>query len=104
MHTGILMWEVFTGGVMPYDKMKNVDVVDYVCTSGKRLEKPAQCPEKIYKVMMQCWHKVSIIISNFIIKVVFFIELLIIQLIIHTHHLHRSQTNLPKNNFHTFNM
>ncbi|XP_069129754.1 tyrosine-protein kinase Btk-like isoform X2 [Argopecten irradians] len=54
---GILMWEVFTGGVMPYDKMKNVDVVDYVCTAGKRLEKPAQCPEKIYKVMMQCWHK-----------------------------------------------
>ncbi|XP_060078276.1 tyrosine-protein kinase Btk29A-like [Ylistrum balloti] len=52
---GILMWEVFTGGVMPYDKMKNVDVVDYVCHNRKRLEKPAACPEKIHKVMMQCW-------------------------------------------------
>lgn len=53
---GILMWEVFTGGVMPYDKMKNVDVVDFVCHNRKRLEKPAACPEKIYKVMLQCWY------------------------------------------------
>ncbi|XP_062608215.1 tyrosine-protein kinase Tec-like [Saccostrea cucullata] len=52
---GILMWEIFTGGVMPYDKMKNVEVVDYVCHSRQRLEKPSNCPEKIYKVMLQCW-------------------------------------------------
>uniref|UniRef100_K1QIS8 non-specific protein-tyrosine kinase n=1 Tax=Magallana gigas TaxID=29159 RepID=K1QIS8_MAGGI len=56
---GVLMWEIFTGGIMPYDKMKNVEVVDYVCHSRQRLEKPASCPEKIYKVMLQCWqHKV----------------------------------------------
>ncbi|XP_022322441.1 tyrosine-protein kinase Tec-like isoform X1 [Crassostrea virginica] len=52
---GVLMWEIFTGGVMPYDKMKNVEVVDYVCHSKLRLEKPGACPEKIYKVMLQCW-------------------------------------------------
>ncbi|XP_033742868.1 tyrosine-protein kinase TXK-like [Pecten maximus] len=63
---GILMWEVFTGGVMPYDKMKNVDVVDFVCNYGKRLEKPAACPEKIYKVMMQCWHKETDLRPNFV--------------------------------------
>lgn len=52
------MWEIFTGGVMPYDKMKNVEVVDYVCHSKLRLEKPGACPEKIYKVMLQCWQHV----------------------------------------------
>lgn len=54
------MWEIFTGGIMPYDKMKNVEVVDYVCHSRQRLEKPASCPEKIYKVMLQCWQHVCI--------------------------------------------
>ncbi|KAK3099157.1 hypothetical protein FSP39_000263 [Pinctada imbricata] len=52
---GVLMWEIFTGGTMPYDKMKNVDVVDFVCHARQRLEKPAACPEKIYKVMLQTW-------------------------------------------------
>ncbi|KAJ8297441.1 LOW QUALITY PROTEIN: hypothetical protein KUTeg_023972 [Tegillarca granosa] len=51
---GILMWEIFTGGTMPYDKMRNVDV-DYVCHSRRRLEKPQNCPQKIYNVMLQCW-------------------------------------------------
>lgn len=58
--SGVLMWEIFTGGIMPYDKMKNVEVVDYVCHSRQRLEKPASCPEKIYKVMLQCWQHVCI--------------------------------------------
>ena len=54
------MWETFTGGQMPYDKMKNVDVVDYVCQSRKRLEQPASCPEKVYQVMLKCFAHVSI--------------------------------------------
>ena len=45
---------------MPYDKMKNVDVVDYVCQSRKRLEQPASCPEKVYQVMLKCFAHVSI--------------------------------------------
>lgn len=57
------MWEIFTGGVMPYDKMKNVEVVDYVCHSKLRLEKPGACPEKIYKVMLQCWQHVCTTIT-----------------------------------------
>ncbi|XP_076071271.1 tyrosine-protein kinase Tec-like isoform X1 [Mytilus galloprovincialis] len=53
---GVLMWETFTGGQMPYDKMKNVDVVDYVCQSRRRLEQPQSCPEKVYQVMMKCFN------------------------------------------------
>lgn len=52
---GVLMWEVFTGGAMPYEKMKNVDVVDYVCQSKRRLEQPQNCPEKVYQVMLKCF-------------------------------------------------
>ncbi|KAL5012838.1 hypothetical protein ScPMuIL_011389 [Solemya velum] len=54
---GILMWEIFTGGIMPYKEMKNIDVVDYIVHAGKRLGKPQACPNVIYNVMMDTWHK-----------------------------------------------
>jgi hypothetical protein len=56
--TGVLMWEVFTCGDMPYREKRNVDVVDYVVTQGKRLQKPTNTPMIIYQVMMRCWDKV----------------------------------------------
>lgn len=52
---GVLMWEIFTGGMMPYDQMRNADVVDFVCTSGKRLPKPDAAPVVVYSIMMECW-------------------------------------------------
>ena len=52
------MWEVFTGGQMPYDTMRNADVVDYVCTNNKRLVKPTASTENIYRIMLECWDKV----------------------------------------------
>jgi hypothetical protein len=52
------MWEVFTCGEMPYREKRNVDVVDYVVTQGKRLQKPTNTPMIIYQVMMRCWDKV----------------------------------------------
>ncbi|XP_052281781.1 tyrosine-protein kinase Tec-like isoform X2 [Dreissena polymorpha] len=54
---GVLMWEVFTGGEMPYHQMRNAEVVDFVCSSNRRLAKPQGCPQKIYMIMMDCWHK-----------------------------------------------
>ena len=56
---GVLMWEVFTCGEMPYRDKRNVDVVDYVITQNKRLDKPHICPPLVYKVMMMCWLKVG---------------------------------------------
>ena len=53
------MWEIFTGGMMPYDQMRNADVVDFVCTSGKRLAKPEAAPIVIYSIMLECWDIVS---------------------------------------------
>lgn len=54
---GILMWEVFTCGEMPYREKRNVDVVDFVVTQNKRLAKPNNTPQIIYHVMMKCWDK-----------------------------------------------
>ncbi|XP_047473685.1 tyrosine-protein kinase TXK-like isoform X2 [Penaeus chinensis] len=52
---GVLMWEVFTCGKMPYGRMKNAEVVDMV-QHGRVLEKPRFCPSDVYNVMQQCWN------------------------------------------------
>lgn len=54
---GILMWEVFTCGEMPYREKRNVDVVDFVVVQNKRLAKPPNTPLIIYQIMMKCWDK-----------------------------------------------
>jgi len=51
---GVLMWEVFTCGKMPYGRLKNAEVVERV-QRGIILERPPRCPEKIYAVMQMCW-------------------------------------------------
>ena len=53
------MWEIFTGGMMPYDQMRNAEVVDFVCSSRKRLPKPDAAPIVIYSLMLECWDDVS---------------------------------------------
>jgi len=55
---GILMWEIFTCGDSPYGKLKNAEVVENVCNRKYRLQKPADCPDSIYKIMLSCWKKV----------------------------------------------
>lgn len=54
---GVLMWEVYTCGKMPYGRMKNHDVVDMV-QSGRVLEQPRYCPDDVYSIMRHCWTKV----------------------------------------------
>lgn len=46
---GVLMWEVFTCGKMPYGRMKNSEVVDRV-QKGNILERPKGCDKEIYEV------------------------------------------------------
>ncbi|CAK1551865.1 unnamed protein product [Leptosia nina] len=51
---GVLMWEVFTCGKVPYGRMKNSEVVEMV-QRGQVLEKPKGCLNEIYNVMRACW-------------------------------------------------
>ena len=46
---GVLMWEVFTCGKMPYGRLKNTEVVERV-QRGIILEKPKACAKEIYDV------------------------------------------------------
>uniref|UniRef100_A0A803SWS0 Protein kinase domain-containing protein n=1 Tax=Anolis carolinensis TaxID=28377 RepID=A0A803SWS0_ANOCA len=51
---GILMWEVFTLGKLPYDRYDNMQVIEKVC-HGYRLYRPQLASEAIYEIMSKCW-------------------------------------------------
>lgn len=52
---GVLLWEVFSLGLMPYTGLPNRDVMQLV-TGGGRLDAPQGCPMAIYRIMADCWN------------------------------------------------
>ena len=68
---GVLMWEIWTGGDMPYGKMRNPEVVERVCHGKEKLPKPSACPFNVYELMKECWRHVSqrIIIEAFVFQI-----------------------------------
>lgn len=54
---GILGFEVFSQGEIPYGSLGNASIAEQV-TFGRRLYAPTGCPKAIYTVMMHCWAKV----------------------------------------------
>lgn len=52
---GVLLWEIFSMGLMPYTGLPNRDVMHLV-TNGGRLEVPTECPHQVYALMATCWH------------------------------------------------
>ncbi|XP_035531375.1 tyrosine-protein kinase Tec [Morone saxatilis] len=51
---GVLMWEVFTEGRMPFEQSQNHEVVTLV-TKGHRLYRPKLATPSIYDTMQLCW-------------------------------------------------
>jgi len=51
---GVLCWEIFTAGEMPYGRAKNPEVVERV-QRGQILSQPTACPNQVYEVMRLCW-------------------------------------------------
>uniref|UniRef100_UPI0037E9B33C tyrosine-protein kinase Tec n=2 Tax=Semicossyphus pulcher TaxID=241346 RepID=UPI0037E9B33C len=51
---GVLMWEVFTEGRMPFEQSQNHEVVTLV-TKGHRLYRPKMATPAIYDIMERCW-------------------------------------------------
>lgn len=49
LFVGVLMWEIFSCGKMPYGRLKNTEVVERV-QRGIILEKPKACVKEIYDV------------------------------------------------------
>ncbi|XP_065175011.1 tyrosine-protein kinase SRK2-like [Sycon ciliatum] len=51
---GVLLTELVTYGRIPYPGMTNPEVLAQV-ERGYRMPIPANCPEKMYDIMMDCW-------------------------------------------------
>ncbi|XP_041654015.1 tyrosine-protein kinase ITK/TSK [Cheilinus undulatus] len=53
---GVLMWEVFTEGRLPYENRTNSEVVASL-NSGLRLLKPRLAPDPVHQLMEWCWNE-----------------------------------------------
>ncbi|XP_029463232.1 tyrosine-protein kinase BTK [Rhinatrema bivittatum] len=53
---GVLMWEVYTLGKMPYERFNNSETADHV-TKGLRLYRPQLASERVYAIMLSCWNE-----------------------------------------------
>lgn len=53
---GVLLWEIESGGVRPYNSEQTYrQVVNKVVYQGYRLPQPPYCPDIIYGIMSDCW-------------------------------------------------
>ncbi|XP_077109061.1 protein-tyrosine kinase 6 [Ranitomeya variabilis] len=53
---GVLLYEIMSRGIIPYIGITNSDLLRYL-KQGNRLAAPQNCSDKIYKVMLDCWHE-----------------------------------------------
>ncbi|XP_071965631.1 tyrosine-protein kinase FRK-like [Antedon mediterranea] len=51
---GIVLYEIYTNGGMPYPEMDASSVIQKLST-GYRMERPDECPIHIYEIMLECW-------------------------------------------------
>lgn len=53
---GIVMWEIFTKGGVPYPGRSNLDVSRMLeLGTDYRMEQSEMCPDAIYNLMLDCW-------------------------------------------------
>lgn len=60
----ICVWEILSYGNKPFQGIKNPDVIKLI-EDKKRLEQPANCPDELYLLMLQCWEYDSSLRPNF---------------------------------------
>jgi len=53
---GVLLWEIYSFGRVPYPRIPLTDVVMHV-ERGYRMEAPEGCPKEIYDIMQVAWNK-----------------------------------------------
>jgi hypothetical protein len=53
--TGVLMWEIWSQGRLPYPGMTNQVVIAQVL-EGFRMDTPEDCSEDVSDAIQQCWH------------------------------------------------
>ncbi|XP_036338669.1 LOW QUALITY PROTEIN: protein sevenless [Rhagoletis pomonella] len=50
----VLCWEILSFGQQPYAARNNYEVLNYVKDAG-RLEKPENCPDEMFSLLLHCW-------------------------------------------------
>ncbi|XP_066444127.1 protein-tyrosine kinase 6 isoform X2 [Eleutherodactylus coqui] len=53
---GVLLYEIMSRGMIPYPGIPNAELLPYL-KDGNRLLAPPNCSNKIYEVMLDCWHQ-----------------------------------------------
>ncbi|VDD83501.1 unnamed protein product [Mesocestoides corti] len=53
---GVMLWELYTYGRLPYPRLMTSQVLQFV-ESGGRMEAPEACPIGIYQLMLDTWAK-----------------------------------------------
>ncbi|XP_065680959.1 uncharacterized protein LOC100215622 isoform X1 [Hydra vulgaris] len=53
---GVVLFEIVTLGGTPYPTINNSDLLARL-NSGYRMERPANCSQSMYDIMLQCWNK-----------------------------------------------
>jgi tyrosine-protein kinase len=53
---GVLLWEMYTFGLPPYEGMTGAEVIKYI-EAGKRLPRPQMAELGVYSVITWCWEK-----------------------------------------------
>lgn len=51
---GIVLWEIFSSGSIPYPGLSNEEVARKVI-DGQVMETPSMCPSKVAELMKHCW-------------------------------------------------
>uniref|UniRef100_A0A914QMU1 Protein kinase domain-containing protein n=1 Tax=Panagrolaimus davidi TaxID=227884 RepID=A0A914QMU1_9BILA len=51
---GIMCYEIFTYGSVPYPTLTNMELLEFL-KDGNRLEKPDAADDEIYGLMLDCW-------------------------------------------------
>ena len=52
---GVVLWELFTYGELPYHEKSNEEVITYVVKDFGKLNRPVRCPEYVFKIALSCW-------------------------------------------------
>uniref|UniRef100_A0A3P9LQB3 Activated CDC42 kinase 1 n=2 Tax=Oryzias latipes TaxID=8090 RepID=A0A3P9LQB3_ORYLA len=52
---GVTLWEMFSHGQEPWLGLNGSQILHKVDVEAERLCKPADCPQDVYNVMLQCW-------------------------------------------------
>lgn len=53
---GIVLWEICTLGGFPYPTINDRDLLEFLL-EGERMEKPTNCTDEIYQIMLGCWSR-----------------------------------------------